>query len=374
MPAVRSVLVVGGGVAGLALAIGLQQGGVRAEIAEIKSDWTVLGVGFTLTGATLRALDAVGVRERCIEAALGYNEVVVLDAAGRKQAELPLRRLNGPLRPANVGIMRPLLHGILAEAAQAAGVTIRLGLSVASLDQPGNDVAVTFTDGTRGRYDLVVGADGFRSQIRALAFADAPAPVFTGQMVWRAMLDRPPDITAAMLFYGPKGKPGFIPLPQEMLLFYTQNVADRARLPEENLPQLLHAALEGYGGAMGDAREQLHRARSISYRYMDVLLMPPPWHRGRIVLIGDAAHIVSPHLSSGAGVAVEDAVVLAELLCRETQLAPALAGFMARRYERCRMVVENSLQLAEWERNPAAPGADPAGLMRRTLDALAQPI
>jgi 2-polyprenyl-6-methoxyphenol hydroxylase-like FAD-dependent oxidoreductase len=98
--------------------------------------------------------------------------------------------------------------------------------------------------------------------------------------------------------------------------------------------------------------------------------MPAPWHRGRVVLIGDAAHTAPPQLASGATIAIEDAIVLSEILLKDARLD----DFTARRFERCRIVVENSRQLGEWEKTPELPGADPTTLISASMRALAAPI
>ena len=375
MTPLQRLLIVGGGVSGLTLAAALARQGVAVDMAELKRDWSVLGVGFTITGPTLRALAAIGVRERCIEAGFGFDRSTICNERGEKLQEVAMPRVNGPDRPASIGILRPALHAILSAAAQDSGARIRLGLTVAALRQDEDAVAVEFSDGSAARYDLVVGADGFRSAVRALAFPDAPALRFTGQIVWRVMLRRPVEVESLYQFFGRNGKPGFVPCPdQKMLLFFTQNMNGRARLSEAGLPVLLREALGGFGGLMAEARAQITDDCAVSYRNMDTIFVPPPWYRHRVVLIGDAAHVPGPYLSSGAGMAVEDAVVLAEALTEGGSVPPALASFMVRRFERCRMVVENSLQLAAWERDPTAPGADSAGLMARSWAALAQPI
>jgi 2-polyprenyl-6-methoxyphenol hydroxylase-like FAD-dependent oxidoreductase len=109
-------------------------------------------------------------------------------------------------------------------------------------------------------------------------------------------------------------------------------------------------------------------------RPAEAILVPPPWYRGRVLLIGDAAHATTPHMASGACIAIEDAVVLAELLGSELPLAALLERFMARRAERCRVVVENSLLLGEWQKHPNTPGADPERIARESAALLAQPI
>jgi 2-polyprenyl-6-methoxyphenol hydroxylase-like FAD-dependent oxidoreductase len=93
-----------------------------------------------------------------------------------------------------------------------------------------------------------------------------------------------------------------------------------------------------------------------------------------VLILGDAAHTPTPQLASGATIAIEDSIVLAELIASGLPLGEMLHRFMARRYERCGMVVENSRQLSEWERTPNAPGADPTALMAASMQALAAPI
>jgi 2-polyprenyl-6-methoxyphenol hydroxylase-like FAD-dependent oxidoreductase len=102
--------------------------------------------------------------------------------------------------------------------------------------------------------------------------------------------------------------------------------------------------------------------------------MPSPWYRGRVLLIGDAAHATTPQLAMGGAIALEDGIVLGELLASETGLETVLQKFMERRYERCKMVVQNSVQLSEWEKNAAEHEADAGQLQTDSFVALAAPI
>jgi len=121
-------------------------------------------------------------------------------------------------------------------------------------------------------------------------------------------------------------------------------------------------------------RDRVSDPDRIDRRSLHALLLPPPWHSGRVLLIGDAAHAPTPHLAMGAGIAMEDAVVLGEMLDPSVELADALAEFTERRWERCRLVVENSLRLGEWDKNPEDPQADPAGLSDASFAAMAAPF
>jgi 2-polyprenyl-6-methoxyphenol hydroxylase-like FAD-dependent oxidoreductase len=375
MAAVRRVLVVGGGIAGMTLATALQRGGIAAEIVEINREWTVLGVGISVQGATLRALRTIGVLDRCVREGFGYSSLVVCDGQGKVTATVNLPSLLGEGYPECIGIMRTALHDILHDALSAAGVPVRLDVTVSALTQHDDRVEVAFTDGTNGTYDLVVGADGVNSKIRQMVFPSAPKPQDTGQAVWRAMVRRPPEIKARYMYYGPRNKAGFNPISQsEMYIFLIQTIVGDPRIPDERLPAIMREQLADFGGTMAEVRGEVTRPERIAYRPFGSMLLPPPWYRGRVVLVGDASHTPTPQMASGAGIAIEDTIVLSELLQSDEPLPRVLEQFMARRYERCRMVVDASLQISEWDKNPSAPGADPAGVLARANTALAAPI
>jgi 2-polyprenyl-6-methoxyphenol hydroxylase-like FAD-dependent oxidoreductase len=300
---------------------------------------------------------------------------VVCDGQGKVTATVNLPSLLGEGYPECIGIMRTALHDILHDALSAAGVPVRLDVTVSALTQHDDRVEVAFTDGTNGTYDLVVGADGVNSKIRQMVFPSAPKPQDTGQAVWRAMVRRPPEIKARYMYYGPRNKAGFNPISQsEMYIFLIQTIVGDPRIPDERLPAIMREQLADFGGTMAEVRGEVTRPERIAYRPFGSMLLPPPWYRGRVVLVGDASHTPTPQMASGAGIAIEDTIVLSELLQSDEPLPRILEQFMARRYERCRMVVDASLQISEWDKNPSAPGADPAGVLARANTALAAPI
>ena len=375
MSEVRRVLIAGGGIAGMSLAIALRRVAIAVEIVEIDPGWRVYGAGITITGPSLRALDQLGLLEQVRDEGYCYDTIRICDAAGRVvMASRVSGRPLGPRIPNGGGILRPVLHRILSEATRTSDATVRLGVSVAALEQTHAEAIVRFSDGTSAAYDLVVGADGAHSRLRALLFPDAPAPAFTGQGCWRAVAPRPPDLDRAEIYVGGTVKAGIVPVSRaEMYLFLLQHVPGNPRMPEDRWPALLAEQLAGFGGVLGAVREQLGAGSRINYRPLEKLMLPQPWHRGRVILIGDAAHATTPHLASGAGLAVEDALVLCELLQRGLPLQTALQEFTARRFERCRMVVENSVRLGEMEMRHA-PAQEQAELSRQSQMALNEPI
>ena len=371
MGAVKRALIVGGGIAGITLALGLKKQGVEVEIIELSSEWAIPGLGIALLGPTLRALQTVGLIDSCVQSGFGYSAIKNFNAAGAPIGAVELPRLGGPGFPAAVGILRIGLHKILLQAAEAAQLAIRLGLTVSAIRQMPEAAEVEFNNGTTDRFDLVVGADGAHSKVRALLFGPDVAPQVTGQTIWRATVERPQYVDALWQFFGPRQKAGFNPVSaSQMYVFLVQNAPVR----RDNLAKVMRDELADFEGPMAAARDSIVGDDQVICRPAEALIVHRPWHRDRVIVIGDAAHTTPPHLASGAGIAIEDSIVLSELLGSDMRLSEALTRFNERRYERCRMVVENSIQLGEWEKNPKSPRADYVRLMDESMRALAQPI
>ncbi len=369
------VLIIGGGFSGMAAAIELRRQGVQVDLVEIDPGWRSYGAGISLGGATLRAFRRLGVLDAFLERGAATDNVDIFIPTGVKVATLPTPRLAGPEVPGNGGIMRPVLAAILAEATRAAGVTVRLGCTFTRIEQDADGVDVTFSDGGSGRYDLVVGADGLYSKVRATLFPDAPRPRYTGQGVWRAVLPRPPEVGAAMMWVGHKVKTGLNPVSRDqMYLFVTEDREDNSYIaPADFLPMLKGLLARFPAPLMQQVANRLDADSQIVYRPLESLLMPCPWYLGRVVLIGDSVHATTPHMAAGACIGIEDAIVLAEEVGKDGCVADALARYQERRWERCRIVVENSGRLGEIE----IAGGDKeehGKIMRETMMALAGPI
>ncbi|MGW2143551.1 FAD-dependent monooxygenase [Nonomuraea bangladeshensis] len=359
MPAVGNVLIVGGGTAGPALAILLARVGVTVEIAEIEPGPTTLGSGITLQGNALRVLRDLGVWEQVSAAGFAFDTLGLRTPDGGLLAEIPDARTGGPDLPATLGMNRPELAAILAAAVRDAGAHVRYGLTVDTVSDSGE---VTFSDGTTGAYDLVVGADGIRSHVRALIGVQA-APESVGMGIWRIHTRRPKDVERTDLIYGgPCFIAGYCPTGADTMYAY---LVEKARPRESVGDKAAHmrALAEGYGGAWDEIRADITDPARINYTWFESLLVDRPWNRGRTVLIGDAAHACPPTLAQGAAQCLEDAAVLAELLLAADRLDQELfETFMDRRHDRVKAVVEASVQLAHWQLD-GVRDADVPGLM-----------
>ena len=368
------VLIIGGGFSGMAAAIELRRQGVEVDLVEIDPGWRSYGAGISLGGATLRAFRRLGILEAFLAQGAASDGVDVFIPTGQKVASLPTPRIAGPDVPGNGAIMRPTLARILAEATRAAGVNVRLGCTFSRIEQDADGVDVSLSDGSQGRYDLVIGADGLYSKVRETLFPDAPKPKYSGQGVWRAVLPRPAEVTGTMMWMGAKVKTGLNPVSREqMYLFVTEDRPDNDFIEPASFLETLKGLLVRFPAPlMQQVKDQLDEHAQIVYRPLESLLVPAPWYRGRVVLIGDTVHATTPHMASGACIGIEDAIVLAEELGR-SGIDAALEAYQARRWERCRMVVQNSGRLGEIEIH-GGDREEHAQIMRETLMALAAPI
>jgi 2-polyprenyl-6-methoxyphenol hydroxylase-like FAD-dependent oxidoreductase len=353
MPAVSNVLVIGSGLAGTAAAIGLADGGIGVDLIDVKPEVGAVGSGITMQGNGLRELRRLGVWDAVRAAGYPFDSLGLRapDLAGTLLAEIPDARTGGPGLPATLGLPRPALARIMANSATAAGAKLRLGTRVSSLSQHGDDVDVVFSDGSADRYDLVIGADGIRSATRPMiGITDQPRP--TGMGIFRAFGPRPASVTRTDLYYGgPSYIAGYCPTGENSLYAYiVEDARDRSALTPAERQAAMRSLAEAYHGPWDEIRATLTDPGTVSYTLFEELVVPAPWNRGRVVLIGDAAHACPPTLAQGGSQALEDAAVLTELLLSQTAVDDELwSAFTARRFERAKTVVEASCQLGQWQ-------------------------
>ncbi len=372
---INKVLVIGGGFAGMTAALQLSRNGFSVDLVEIDPQWRSYGAGISLHGSTLRVIKQLGLIERFLEVGYATDGVEMRGPQDQVLVTLPTPRVAGPELPGGGAIMRPALAKILSEAVRASTTNVRLGLTFTDLSQDADGVSVTFSDGTQGRYDLVIGADGLYSAVRAKVFPQAPKPRFIGQSVWRAVLPRPEGVDTVTMWMGPKLKVGMNRVTEDTVyLFLTEDRATNDHVAPETFVATLRALLERFPSPIiRKIASELSSEHQIVYRPLEQMLLPRPWFANRVVLIGDAVHATTPHLAAGACIGIEDAMVLAEELSAGAALTPALSAFEERRYERCRMVVENSGRLADIEIEGGSR-EEHASIMQVSMKTLAGPI
>jgi 2-polyprenyl-6-methoxyphenol hydroxylase-like FAD-dependent oxidoreductase len=178
--------------------------------------------------------------------------------------------------------------------------------------------------------------------------------------------------------YGAGTKVGLVPLSAKLMyMFLVTAEPGNPRMPSEKLDFLMRDRLGDYRGRLGALRESITDATAVVYKPMEAILLPPPWYKGRQIVIGDAAHATTPHLAQGAAMAIEDAVLLGELLGSHDVLSGALEEFMRRRFRRAKYVVDSSNQIATWELEQwnivPNPNAKPGELLHEASLALMAP-
>lgn len=372
-----SVLVVGGGIGGMTLAHGLAQAGMQVRVIEASRRSEQQGTGIFLLGNSLRALDKLGLADACIAVGTGWDTVSVRNEAGHETKDQRPPRTFRPDAPGAIGVMRPKLAEVLESHALAGGVQIDYHTTVEDFEQVPDGVSYRLSSGETGRCDLLVAADGTYSKTRTKVFGEEFKPTYAGQGAWRFTVERLTSFDGFALYKHNDGRTvGCLPLSEELCYyFFLENAQEHMHMPEAELSGMFRQRLEGFSAP--ELREAIARcdgSRYVSYRPFDILLMPAPWYKGRVALLGDAAHAVTPQLTSGGGMAIEDAVVLSEELSVRADIDEALASYSARRFDRVQRIYETSLAICQAEQDPHADGTRAVELLMEGYGILAQPF
>ncbi|MFI7299565.1 FAD-dependent oxidoreductase [Streptomyces sp. NPDC050121] len=366
------VLVIGGGASGNAVTILLSRAGITVDLIEAKPDWNATtGSGITLQGNALRVLRELGVWEQVSASGFPFGTLGITTPDGTVLHVAEDIRTGGDDLPATLGMQRPQLQQILIDAVRSSGATVRLGTTAESLEQDADGVAVRFSDGTEGRYDLVIGADGLNSATRAaIGITEKPEP--TGMAIWRITAPRPEGLERSDLAYGgPAYIAGYTPTSENTIYaFVVEGCRDRTSIDAATYADEMARLAQAYGGVWPEITKHITDPTKVNYTWFDRLLLEGSWHRGRVVLIGDAAHCCPPTMAQGAAMSLEDALVLAELLTSgrgwDSEL---LQSYYERRIPRVRTVVEASVQIGQWQLD-GVRDADIPGLIGRTMNSL----
>lgn len=302
------VLIVGGGMAGLSLANALSQRGVPAEVVERSEEADGRGTGQYLVGVATRALGTLGVAEAARELGQVIRTQTFVDSGGAQLAEIDVEAYWAD-QGFCLGIEHATLHRLLLE--RVVPGSVRFGVTVQALHQEHDRVLVNFSDGTEGTYSLVVGADGIRSTVRSLVLP-AAEPRFRGQVGWRFVTACPPEIAGWTVYLGGSGAFLLVPVGGGRVYCYADKmVAQPEDDPAEGRLERLRELFSAYPSPVPELLNTVDASTPVHYAAVEEVALDA-WGRGRVLLIGDAAHAMSPNMACGCAMAFEDALVLAD--------------------------------------------------------------
>ena len=329
----QQVLIAGGGIGGLAAALACTQHGVPVQLIERAAQLSEVGAGIQIGPNVTRILQAWGLGEALAQVAAFPNQLQARDAqTGHLLGILPLgERAQALYGAPYAAIHRADLQGLLHRAAQAAGVEMRLGQTVHGWCETADGVQVNTTDGLSVQAGALIGADGVWSAVRQQLLGDAPAR-FTGHLAYRALVaqaDLPAHLRSdqVTVWMGPRLHVVHYPVRSGQWLNLVAIVHGAKPEPTQDWDQVgqTQALMQAMGAVGRDLHERLASVpawRQWALHDREPLTGPKQMAQGRVALLGDASHPMRPYLAQGAGMAIEDAHVLAQCLCIDNATVP----------------------------------------------------
>ncbi len=360
--AIKNVLIVGAGIAGCSAAIILARQGFNITLIEKQSAWKFQSSGIFVYSNGLEAMKQVGVLDDILAAgfAIEDGKNIYLDHTGAPIVDV-FYPTHSPDIPPILGIKRSEIHRVLAARLSKLGVDIRLATTINTIDQSDNEsVNVQLSDGTSGRYDLVLACDGIRSQVRQMVFPDI-VPRSTHFGVWRSVHERPAGLTKKIMMMGIGKRLGIMPISHDKLyIFGTVSEPDSPWFDPADWPELMRSKFSEFQGPVRPLLDEVSDKTEVLYTLVEEIVAPLPWHKGRVLLMGDAAHASTPFMGQGGAMAIEDAVVLGDLFQEHGHQSGVLNLFGQRRLPVCQFVQEASRRVGE-----AGAQEDPETCLKR---------
>lgn len=334
------VLIVGGGIGGLYLCALLRQRNIDTVLIEKAPEFSTIGYVLGVLPNGLRMFKELGLDNAIKEKGKKLQGMLIHDGNGRRLARASLAQLADQYGP-SIEIERDTVHTLLQEA--NAGADIRMGTTVHKLHDHGDRVTVTFSDGKTEDFDLVVGADGISSQIRPYVSPTAHKD-YSGFMMVLAWVPYIADFPKNVSYYLGDGKL-FAVFPtksaEHITVTFMLACPPGSIYAVQDIPAYLKEHFGDMGGDVPRVLEYLDHRKLQVFRNDDNEIHLRQWYKGRIVLIGDAAHATSLLMGEGASMALEDAYVLRQELLGHNTISEALSAYNERRYHRVH-------ELARW--------------------------
>lgn len=379
MKGILNIAIIGGGIGGMCAAIQLRKQGYQVDLIEQRDTLKPLGAGISLSAATLRALKEIGVIDQVLEIAGSFSLIELRTAEGHKIIQAPVLPAIGAedLKNHNAGILRTKLASILETRLRELGVNVIVSNTVEKFQNHKDGVDIQLTGENHWRhYDIVVGADGIHSKVRKNIYPDYKGLKFTHQGSWRIVIPR--YFEHLTMYVGKTLKAGMTPISkEESYLFVLDHHEQDEPIPQNEWPQRLAKLLAEFGDPLTRIKQKIDEGeieeKDIIYRPLYTHLIETPWYKDRIVLLGDAVHSTTPHLASGAGLAIEGGIILAEELARADSIEDAYKQYQARHFDRANLVISSSTRLGEIEISQGSP-EEHRNIMIQTMQRLRERI
>jgi len=335
-----TILIVGGGIGGLTLALSLHQAGVRCQVFEAAPEIRPLGVGINLLPHGTRELTELGLQQALARRAVSTQEVVFCNRFGQLIYREPRGRFAGYEWP-QFSIHRADLQEVLLDAVRArlGDAAIALGKKCVAIEQDSAGASVRFEDGMTERGSAVIGCDGVNSTVRKILYPDEGPPAYQGINMWRGVTRAKPYLSGSSMVIGgwlEVGKMVIYPIREpapgglQLINWVAEIQSPRNVMQDWNLGGKLddfYPTFASWTFDWLDAAAVLRNADTIlEYPMVDRDPLPA-WSHGRITLLGDAAHPMYPRGSNGAGQAILDARALAGCLKRGPNPVAALKAY-----------------------------------------------
>lgn len=348
----RRTLIVGAGIGGLTAATALSRRGFEVEVVESAPEFSALGSGITVQANGRAVFDALGI-ELPDEDVVPIGQVEMLNPAGKPLVTGdPGASFEGP---PSVNVHRADLHRALLAACE--GVPVRMGVAATGVEQDADGVTVTLAEGAPERWDHVIGADGVHSVVRRALLGEAACrPRYSGQTCWRFAIEAPdlvPRVTIER--WGVGRRIGLVPLARGRIYVYiVLNAPEGTPAPGSASADEMRRRFSGIDDRLDPLLERLDASTPVHHGDL-IETRGVHYGVGRVLLIGDAAHGMTPNMGQGAGQAIEDVGALA-ILAPRTPAAELPAAMDAMRRKRVTQIHRMSWrigQMAHWQ-NPVA--------------------
>lgn len=334
-------IIIGAGIGGLSTAIALRQAGLEVEVYERTAQIREVGAGLSLWPNAIKALNKLGVGEAIQSLSISqigggihtWKGEILVSQSGEDLRQ----RFGMPVIVAH----RAELQNALAQAVPSG--IVRLGAQITRFEQDSTGVTARFADGQTARGDLLIGADGIKSVIRAQLFPDSK-PRYAGYTAWRgvASFTSDPNATYWGESWGRGIRFGLAPLSNERAYWFcTQNAPEGRIIPAGERKGYLLKLFKGWHYPVEQLIETTDESAILHNDIYDIAPLKT-WVNGRVVLIGDSAHAMTPNLGQGACQAIEDAVVLGSALSNNDDLTTALRHYEERRIPRANGILTQS--------------------------------